>query len=164
MKGIHPIIGAVLILIISISIIAIVLETGKQPTQRIKEMMLFKEGKSNLKLIKSYIERVVEEGEGSSRIATFSVTNGNYIVEPINDSVTFLMETREQIFGVGVSKVEDGINIIGEKGKIIMKLNFSSIDLIEGCKFGRGDHEILIKNSGYNSTNEKQIVLVKALR
>jgi hypothetical protein len=163
MKGIHPIIGAVLVIIISVSIIAIVLELGKPATQRIREILLFNEGKNNLKLIKNYVDSVIEEGEGSSRIPSLSVTDGSYVIDPNKDIVTFSMETKEQIFGVGVSKIEDGINITGSVNKITMVLNLSNVDVTEGGTFGKGKHKILIKNNGYNSTSQEQIVLIKPL-
>lgn len=164
MKGIHPLIAAVLVIAISVSAIITVFYLGTPATSRTKEILLLQEGKNNLISIDGYVRDVSQQGEGSTRSLSLSITDGNYLIDTDRETITFLMESKEQIIGVGVSKIEDNINITGELGKIYLNLSYANIDIVDGGSFGKGTRTLIIKNNGYNSTIQKQIISIKVVR
>ena len=164
MKGIHPLIGAVLVIAISISAIIIAIQLGYPAINRTQETLFLQEGKNILTSIDSYIKDVINQGEGSSRSLSLSITGGNYFIDTETETVMFLMESKSQIIGVGVSKLEDDINITGKIGKIYLNVSYENFDIIDGGNFGKGTHTLVIKNNGYNSTIQKQIISVKVVR
>jgi len=162
MKGVAPLVGYTLILVITISAIFIALQMGRPAIDREKEILLMQEGKSNLLIIGGAVKIVTEEGEGSTRLLKLTVTDGNYFIDAENDAIIFSMESMAQIIGVNVSKIEDDINIFGEQNKIFLNLSYSDkpIDIIGQGDFGRGKRSLAIRNNGYNTTTEKQMVNV----
>lgn len=164
MKGIHPLIGAVLVIVISASAIIIALYLGSPATNRTQEALLLQEGKNILTSIDGYIKDVSNQGEDSSRSLSLSVTGGNYFIDVEKETIIFLMESKSQIIGIGVSKLENNINITGEIGKIYLNVSYINIDITDGGSFGRGTHTLVIKNNGYNSTIQKQVISVKVVR
>lgn len=164
MKGIHPLIAAVLVIAISVSTIILVLHFGSPATSRTQEALLLQEGKNILTSIDGYIKDISNQGEDSSRSLSLGVTGGNYFIDAKTETIMFLMESKSQIIGVGVSKLEDNINITGEIGKIYLNISYMNIDITDGGSFGRGTHILVIKNNGYNSTIQKQIISVKVVR
>jgi len=164
MKGIHPLIAAVLVIAISVSAIIIVISLGSPAIDRAQEALLLQEGKNILTSIDGYIKDVSNQGEDSTRSLSLSITGGNYLIDTETETITFLMESKSQIIGVGVSKLEDNINITGEIGKIYLNILYINIDITDGGSLGRGTHILVIKNNGYNSTIQKQIISVKVVR
>jgi hypothetical protein len=164
MKGIHPLIGAVLVIVVSVSAIITVLYLGSPAISRTQETLLLQEGKNILISIDGYIKDVSNRGEESTRSLSLSTTGGNYFIDIETETVMFLMESKLQIIGVGVSKLEDNINITGEIGKVYLNLSYINIDITDGGSFGKGTHTLVIKNNGYNSTTQKQIISVKVVR
>jgi len=163
MKGIEPLIAAILIIAISLTAIVIVLQYSTLPTNRAKELLLLQEGKKNMNLIDSSIKQVVQEGNGSTRSLTLSITDGSYLINATNDTILFSMLSTAQVIGVGVSSIENNINITGYQGKVILMLNYSTIDITDGGSFGIGTFTIIIKNNGLNQTSGKQLISVKPL-
>lgn len=164
MKGIHPLIAAVLVIAISVSAIIIVISLGSPAIGRTQEALLLQEGKNILTSIDGYVKDVSNQGEDSSRSLSLGITGGNYLIDTKTETIMFLMESKSQIIGVGVSKLEDNINITGEIGKIYLNISYMNIDITDGGSFGRGTHTLVIKNNGYNSTIQKQIISVKVVR
>lgn len=158
MKGIDSIIATVLIIVITITAIGIATQMGGTSTDKAKEILLMQEGKDNLVAIDSRIGDVLAEGEGSTRVLKLTVSGGYY--EIAANSIAFSMDSRAQIVGSGVSKIEDGINITGAPGKVYLRLAYSNIEISGSAGFGKGPRSMTIRNSGYNSTTERQIVLV----
>ena len=164
MKGVHPLVAMTLVIVISIVAVMMVLQMGTPAVERTKEIALLQEGKNNLIEIKNYINNVVQEGEGSARNLPFSISGGSYFIDIQNDTVTFSMDSDAQIIGVGVSRTEDDIEIKGYLGRIYLNLSFSNIDITGGGEFGKGSRAIVIKNNGFNSTNQKQIINMAVVR
>ncbi len=88
-KGVNPIISAVLVLVISISGIAIVLDIGMPALDRSRESSLFDEAVSNLEFIDNTVQEVKFGGNGTSRTVTVDVTDGSYYFNGTEDTVTF---------------------------------------------------------------------------
>jgi thiamine pyrophosphokinase len=160
MKGVDALIASVLILIISITAIFLALQLGGPSTQKTEEILLMQEGKNTLVSIDNAVKNVLSEGEGSTRVLRFSVTGGYYKIDNATNSVTFSMESRTQIIAEGVSKIEDGINFTGKGGMVYLNLSYDSIMVTGEGEFGRGYHTLTIRNNGYNSTTQKQMIYI----
>jgi hypothetical protein len=160
MKGVDTLIATVLILIISITAIFLALQLGGPSTQRTKEILLMQEGKNTLSSIDNSVKAVLTEGEGSTRVLRFSVSGGNYKIDNTTSSITFSMDSFAQIIAEGTSKIEDGINFTGEAGMVYLNLSYDNIQVTGEAEFGRGYHTLTIRNNGYNSTTQKQMIYI----
>ncbi len=158
MKGVEPLIGAILVIAIMISTIMIAIQLSTPGIDRAEEILILQEGKSSLISIDNKIKEVVLEGNGSSRILPLQVTDGGYSIFPDKDGIYFVMESKAQIIGVGVSKIEDGINITGYQNKIDLFIGYDDIDIRTGGIFGRGNYNLFIKNLGFDLTTNKYIL------
>ncbi len=158
MKGVSVIIASAIIIVISISIIFLVLQLGSPATQRTKEILLMQEGKNTLISIDNTIRSVSEEGQGSTRILKISVTDGYYSIDADEEAVIFSMDSFSQIIEIGISKIEDGINMRGEPGKIYLNLTYNNFNITNGGEFGKGLYTLIIRNEGYDEISQKQIV------
>jgi hypothetical protein len=160
MKGVDALIASVLIIIISITAIFIALQLGNPSTEKAKEVLLMQEGKNNLITIDNSIKNVLAEGEGSTRALRLAISGGYYTIDNVTNSILFSMESRAQIVGEGVSKIEDGINITGTTRMVYLSLNYSNIQVAGKGEIGRGTRTITVRNDGYNSTSQKQIIYI----
>jgi len=160
MKGVDALIATVLILIISITAIFLALQLGGPSTQRTKEILLMQEGKNTLSSIDNSVKAVLTEGEGSTRVLRFSVSGGYYKIDNSTSSITFSMESFAQIIAEGTSKIEDGINFTGEAGMVYLNLSYDNIQVTGEAEFGRGYHTLTIRNNGYNTTTQKQMIYI----
>lgn len=143
MKGISPLIAAVLIIAISVSAIAVALSIGNPSIQRSKEILILNEGKDNLKLIDNAVNEVLEEGNGSSRKLTVHVTGGKYTIS--GNIAEFEMDTSEQVVGVGIERSEDVVYVEGSKNKIRVYTEYE-FDFIGEKTFGQGTYMLVIAN------------------
>ncbi len=161
MKGIDPLISTFLIIVITIAAIALVLKVGTPATGRAQEILLLEEGKNNLANIDTAVKNVLQEGQGSTRVLTLIVSGGVYSIDPASDNITFVMDSRSQIVGVGITQVENDITIAGSQGSVRLTLSYNSLDVVNGGNFGKGTNTITINNGGYNLTSNKQTISVK---
>ena len=160
MKGVDALIASVLIIAISITAIFIALQLGNPSTERAKEILLMQEGKNNLITIDNAVKNVLTEGEGSTRALRLTVSGGQYTIDNSTNSVLFSMETRAQIVGDGVSKIEDEINITGDTRMVYLRLQYNNIQVTGKGEIDRGTRTITVRNDGYNSTSQKQIIYI----
>jgi hypothetical protein len=160
MKGVEPLIAAVFIIIISITGIAIVLESSQPSVSRLQEISLLEEAKKILTQIDNAVRTVGEEGEGSTRVLQLSVSDGNYVIDTDKDVITFSMDSKSQVVGRDVTQVEGNVNIYGELNQILMNVSYSTINITGGGSFGRGIHSLIIRNDGYDVVNQKQIISI----
>lgn len=160
MKGVDALIASVLIILISVTAIFIALQLGNPSTEKAKEILLMQEGKNNLMTIDNAVKNVLAEGEGSTRALRLTISGGYYTIDNITNSVLFSMESRTQIVGEGISKIEDGINIIGATRMIYLRLQYNNIQIKGKGEVGRGTRTITVRNDGYNSTSQKQIIYI----
>jgi len=158
MKGISPIVGVVLLIAITISTIFLAFNMGGPAVDRAKEVLVMQEGKSILLDIKNSVNSVLIEGNMSTRLLEFRIIDGNLKIDEDNDAVTFSMNTQAQIIGVGISKIEDGINITGSTGLIQLNLTFDNVDVVGSLDMGKGTRKLTIRNEGYNSILQKQSI------
>lgn len=128
MKGVSPLVGFVLIIAISVSAITIAMNIGMPAIERSKEIILYEEGKDNLKIIDAAINQVLQEGDGSARIVRLKGT-GDYFVN--GNNVEFVMETKQGIIAPDIEKEEDGLLIktVGNQITVYLEYDFTlSID------------------------------------
>ena len=156
MKGIEPIIAAVLVIMISVVGIVIVLESSQVSVERMSEISVFNEAKDLMRILDNAINSVSQEDEGSTRIVEIAISDGNYFVDAENDIIFFSMDSRAQIVGVDVSSTEGNLVIRGEDRKVLVELSYPSIDISNDERFGRGYHTLVIRNAGYDVLEEKQ--------
>jgi len=160
MKGVSVIIAAIIVIIISLTAIFLALQLGNPGIDRAKEILLMQEGKNTLTSIDNAVKSVSEEGQGSTRVLKISVTGGYYLIDTNEEAVIFSMDSFSQIIAVGVSKTEDGINMMGEPSKVSLNLSYGNFNVTGGGGFGRGTHTLIIRNDGYDVVNQKQIVYI----
>lgn len=158
MRGVSPIVGAVLIIAITISAIFLAFNMGGPAVDRAKEVLVMQEGKSILLDVKNSVNSVLTEGNMSTRLLEFRIIDGNLKIDEDNNAVTFSMNTQTQIIGVGISKVEDDINITGSTGLIQLNLTFDNVDVIGSLDMGKGTRKLTIRNEGYDSILQKQTI------
>lgn len=160
MKGVDVIIATILVIAISIAGITLVLYLGSPALGRLQEINLFQEGFNTLIKIDDSVRDVTQEGEGSTRVLKLSISGGEYTIDVEKEAVLFSMRTDAQIIGIGVSKTEDNINMLGAPHMLYLNLSYNNTDITGGDRFGKGQHTIYIRNMGYNSTAEKQIIRI----
>jgi hypothetical protein len=158
MKGLSPIIAGTIVIAIAITAMYLVLNLGTPGTDRLKEMLIMQEAKDTLKSIDNAVKSVSEEGQGSTRNLRITVTGGYYSIDTESEAVLFSMDSFSQIIGIGVSKTEDGINMMGEPGKVCLNITYDNYNITDGTEFGEGTYSLIIRNDGY--VNQKQIVSI----
>ncbi len=163
MKGLEPLIAVIFIIVISIVGILIIVETTQPSVGRLQEINLMEEGKNILTQIDNAVRDVAQQGEGSTRVLSISVTDGTYIIDTENEAITFSMRSIAQIIGVGISRIEENINMFGEPNKVILNLTYTNVNVTGGGNFGKGYHKIIIRNNGYDFVNQKQIISISSI-
>src|SRR3990172_11987629 len=148
MKGLDTLIGAVLVIAITIAAITIVLVGSSPTSQRAQEIALFNEGKANIRAADFAIKSVIAQGNGASKSIDMQVSGGTYSVDTSAESVTFTFDSSQQIVGEGVSYTEDSVLVSGGKGTIIMSVSYRNTDIVDGDSFGKGSRTGLIRNNG----------------
>lgn len=157
MKGVSVIIASAVIIVISVTAAFLALQYGTPAIDRSKEIMLMQEAESTLVNIDNTVKSVVEEGQGSTRSLSITSSGGYYLIDTDNDEIFFSMDSLSQIVGVGVSKIENGINVTGDSGRVYLYLPFS-YNITGGGEFGKGNYILVIRNDGYDSVNQKQMI------
>lgn len=158
MKAIETWVSTVLVIVISISAIILVFQFGNPASQRTKEMMVLQNSKNILITIDDAVRDVSYQGSGSTRKLDLVITEGTYFIDAENESVRFVMETKSQIIGVGVSKMEDNINITGYTGKIYLTLKFNNTNITDEGEFSKGVHILVITNNGWDIKSKKTMI------
>ena len=160
MKGISVLVGATLIIVITISAIFIALNSGQPAVDRTREILVMQEGKGVLLDFDNAIKSVLSQGNMSARHLQFRIIEGFLVVDEDNDIISFSMESKAQIVGDGVSKIEEGINVTGGTGIIYLNLSYTNVDIINSFELGKGNREVTIRNEGYDQVIEKQIISI----
>lgn len=158
MKGINPLLSFVLVVLITITAIGLVLEFGLPGSERAKEILLLQEGKNILTEIDNSVRTVSYQGEGSTVNLRLTITDGSYIIDNQTEEITFIMDSIAQIVGVGVTTHEGNLNITGTQGSIEVLLYYDDVDIVNRAQFGKGIRTLIIKNNGWNSTSQKQMI------
>lgn len=157
MKGVSVIIASAIVIVLSITAAFLALQYGTPAIDRSKEIMLMQEGKETLVSIDNAVRSVAEEGEGSTRNIAIVISGGNYLIDEDNDQMVFQMDTFSQIVAPGISKIEEGVNITGEAGKIYLYLPFD-FNITGSGEFSTGSYSMIIRNEGYE--NQKNVVSI----
>jgi len=158
MKGVSVLVGAAVIIAITITAIYLAFNLGQPAIDRTKEILIMQEGKNILLDIDNAIDSVLSEGNMSTRLLEFRMISGVLKVDGENDAITFSMNSQAQIVGVGVSKIEDGINITGLTNMIYLNLSYDNIDVVGSLDLGKGNRKLTIRNEGYNTLLQKQTI------
>ena len=157
MKGVSVIIASAVIIVISVTAAFLALQYGTPAIDRSKEIMLMQEAEGILVNIDNTVRSVVEEGQGSTRSLSVTSSGGYYLIDTENDEIFFSMDSLSQILGVGVSKIENGINVTGVSGRVYLYLPLV-YNITGGGEFGKGNYILVIRNDGYDSVNQKQMI------
>jgi hypothetical protein len=158
MKGVSVIIASTLVIVISITVVYMALQMGTPIVGKSEEILIMENGKSNLVKINNAVKTVLSEGEGSTRFVDVTASGGSYKIDTDAENIVFTMETFSQIVGAGVSRIEDGINVTADSGIVYLTLNLSTYNLTGGGEFGDGSYEMTIRNDGYDTINQKQLL------
>jgi hypothetical protein len=70
------------------------------------------------------------------------------------------MDTSSNLVGEGVSKIENNLNITGERGKVLITRVYPTVNITGGGSFSTGNRNIVIRNDGYDDLNGKQLISV----
>ncbi|MBU3905059.1 MAG: hypothetical protein KJ906_02850 [Nanoarchaeota archaeon] len=147
MKAISPLIGFVLVMAISIAAISIAMNVGTPAIERSKEILIYEEGKNNLKLIDGAINEVLQEGDGSSRKVSLKFSDGKYNV--VDNRIEFFMITKQGIISheecqsnedIECVIEEDGVSIdvLGNEIRAYIEYDFDFIDdkeIVNGAEY-----------------------------
>lgn len=160
MKGISVMIGAVLIIIISIAVIGVIIQASSPGIERSQEILTYQNAKSNIIKIDNSIKSVSYQGQGASIEISLTSTEGRYFIDD-NDLIYFLMDTKSQIVGSGVSKIEDELNVTGSTGSIRIEKSYTNVDFKEDLDFSATSRtKLIVVNNGYEETANKQIISI----
>ena len=160
MKGVSPLVGAVLIIAITISAMILAFNMGNQAIDKSEEILLMQEGKNILLDVKNSVKAAITEGNMSTRVIEFRIMEGSLDIDEDSDSIVFSMNSPSQIVGSGVTKMEDGINITGYVGIIYLNLSYDNVDVLGDISIGRGARKLTIRNEGYNILLDKQTISI----
>ncbi|MBN2202622.1 MAG: hypothetical protein JW700_00325 [Candidatus Aenigmarchaeota archaeon] len=161
MKGVSVIVASTIVIVISITVVYMALQMSGPAFDRSNEILNMENAKRNLVRINNAVSTVLSEGEGSTRTLDISVQGGYYTVDGENEKIMFTMDTFSQIVAANVSKIEDSINITADQGRIYLSLDLSSYNVTGSSEFGDGTYSMVIRNVGYDSLNQKQMLLVQ---
>jgi FlaG/FlaF family flagellin (archaellin) len=160
MKGVEPIIAVVLIIAISIAGVVFVFNYTRPSVSKMSDINVFNQAKSVLKQIDSNLVNVLEEGEGSTRVLHLSIGGGNYLIDGVSDSLNFSMESSSDLVGEGVSSTDGNLDIRGEKNKVFIIRVYTTVNITSDGSFSAGNHNIVIRNDGYDDLNGEQMISV----
>ncbi len=162
-RGISPLIGAVIIISITITSIVLVLLIGLPAIDRGKESAILQEATQNMKLIDNLIREVASEGIGALRSATLKVSGGQYFVNEKANDVEFLLLSKTGILQPGTI-VKDGNVLLTVGG--IAKASIYDLD-------NDGTNDLVLENqylrvgilnngtaSSYSTINTSRLVKV----
>ncbi len=118
------------------------MNVGTPAIERSKEIIIFEEGKSNLKLLDGAINEVLQEGDGSSRKVALKINYGSYIIT--NRTMKFVMTTSQGIIAPDIQKEEDGLSVetIGAEITVYIEYDFD----LEDKEFSKGIQSVFVKN------------------
>lgn len=109
MKGLAPVIAAVLYIGIALGGITIVVTTGLPALQEMKDVSSIEQAQDAFSKLNSYVKEVASEGEGSTRvISPFKIQGGDLKLE--KSSITWNIETNKGILDPR-TRIKDG-NVI----------------------------------------------------
>jgi hypothetical protein len=151
MRGVHPLVAAVLVIAISISAIALVLAIGAPAIQRGREALLLAEAKSNMAALDAAVREVIYGGEGSARVLSLDVSAGVWQIKADTDVVTFEMVSVTGLLEPGLAKVEDNLNITATERAIVLTLSWAAADIISDLRLAAGRHRLIIRNVGWRA-------------
>ncbi|MCD6476918.1 MAG: hypothetical protein J7K26_01980 [Candidatus Aenigmarchaeota archaeon] len=156
MKGLEPLIGAVLVIVITISAIALIIQISKPSIDRQKEIIIFDSAKNIMKSIDNSIKDVSSEAQGSSRKIKIDIVEGVLLIK--DNKIVYNLDSPSQIIGKDIIQQENNLRIIGLDKKISMELYYDNIDIIGNYEIW-SDSELIIRNSGI-SAGKTQIEII----
>jgi type II secretory pathway pseudopilin PulG len=88
-KAVSPIVGSVLVTLISIAVITLTLTVITPTINRIKDTTVINEALNNLKILDSAIREVASESVGAKRLITLQISDGSYKIDREKDQLYF---------------------------------------------------------------------------
>ncbi|UCG95411.1 MAG: hypothetical protein JSV92_05255 [archaeon] len=151
-KGISPFIAFVLVVTISVAATILVMRAWSGSLEKTQDYSIINEARGVMNSINSAVKNVVAEGEGSSRRLSFSISGGHYRVSSSQDSITFSLDSRKELFSPGMSKREGDLYLEAYQNYTVkLKLNYTSIDLVTDKRWSKGSYIFMVKNNGTSS-------------
>ncbi len=155
-KGVNPFIAFIFVVMISISVTIIIIRTWDYNLNESQDYFILNEAKGTIKTMDSSIKEVVYEGEGSSRKISFTVSQGEYRISSVNNSIKFILHSEDNVFSKGTKK-EGNFYIITKNNSLELKLNYTNIDIVSDERLSRGSYNFIVKNNGTSSGKSKLI-------
>lgn len=134
-KGVSEVIGAVLLLAVSISAIALVLLYSTGTMDDIRERSLLEGAKEGMRDIDRAVKEVSTEGEGSSR--EIEMSGGEYLVDPSKETIRFELDSKSGTIPPAISRKE---------GPYFISTG-ADVKAYEGDVTGDGVAELVLENS-----------------
>jgi hypothetical protein len=106
-KGVSSLIASVLVILISITAIAVVLMVGLPAIERAKEATAIQEGMRNMKAIAGMVDEIASEGVGSLVSGDIKVTAGEYKINEKANTIDLILPSSGSYVQPG-SFVKDG--------------------------------------------------------
>ncbi|MCK4634950.1 MAG: hypothetical protein KAT37_03690 [Candidatus Aenigmarchaeota archaeon] len=151
-RGVSPFIAFVLVVSISVATTVLIIRAWDTSLDKTKNYAKINEAKGVMNSINSAIKEVAAEGEGSSRKLSFSTSGGEYRVSSSEDSITFVMDSREELFSQGMSTREGDLYMeVYQNYTVKLKLNYTNIDIITDKRWSSGSYNFIVKNNGTSS-------------
>lgn len=148
-RGVSPFIAFVLVVSISVATTVLIVRIWDTSLDKTKNYAKINEAKGVMNSINSAIKEVAAEGEGSSRKISLSMSGGEYRVSSVGDSITFVMDSREEIFSQGMSKKEGDLYMEAcQNYTVVLKLNYTNVDIVTNKRWSSGSYNFIVKNNG----------------
>jgi len=136
-KGLSPFLAFILVVVISISTVAIILRVWNPYFEKSKDFATFTQAESTMSSLNSLIKQVAYEGEGSSRKLTFDSSEGEYRISSSENKITYELQSKYKLFPTAMCKKEGDLEI--NTG--------ADIKAYEADVTGDGQPELVIENS-----------------
>lgn len=107
MKGINEMVSMVIVILVSVTAIAIVMTVALPAINKAKEVALLNEGKQNMHQLDDLVREVASEGLGSLRSFSFKSSGGEYAVNSRINSIDFTYSAKYSTIQPGTF-IQDG--------------------------------------------------------
>jgi len=89
LKGVSPLIGTVIVVLITVGAVSLVLTIGKPVIERSREYGIISEALQNMQTFDTLIREVASEGVGALRTVQLKVSGGEYKINQQTNSIDF---------------------------------------------------------------------------
>ena len=150
-KGISPFIAFVLVVVISIASTMLVLRFWGNSMEKVQGYAMVNEAKGVMSSIGSAVREVSAEGEGSSRLVSMTVSGGEYRASAAQDSVTYVLDGRGELFSAGTVTEGDLVVETYSNDTVVISIDCGGADILTDGRWPRGSYNVLVRNNGTSS-------------